>query len=166
MPPIRRLTDLEKTLELRYETLGEAEKDLAMTTNTFEITSIKQRIRERVLPDIRKCEAEYWQLLAQEARTCDVAEAEASDAIIEVVQEAELIQSQPDKYPAELMQKLQAILDKLNEPGQLAAGKAKLVLSLIPGLVSYELEMDTESSLRRVFQPIKRMYKKAFDEGK
>lgn len=166
MPPIPRLTDLEKILELRYETLGEAEKDLAMTINTFEITSIKQRIRERVLPDIRKYEAEYWQLLAQEARTCDVAEVEASDAIIEVVHEVGLIQSQPDKYPAELMQKLQAILDKLNEPGQLAAGKAKLVLSLIPGLVSYELEMDTESSLRRVFQPIKRMYKKAFDEGK
>lgn len=78
MPSSRRLVDLEKNLELPYETLGEAEKRLAMSDEIFAKNAIKQRIREEVLPEIRKYEAEYWQLLVQEARTCEVAEVDAS----------------------------------------------------------------------------------------
>ncbi len=54
MPPSRRLADLEKALELRYETLGEAEKRLAMSDEIFAKNAIKQRIREEVLPELRK----------------------------------------------------------------------------------------------------------------
>ena len=48
MPPSRRLADLEKALELRYETLGEAEKRIAFTDEIFSKNAIKQRIREEV----------------------------------------------------------------------------------------------------------------------
>ncbi|NEQ66366.1 MAG: hypothetical protein F6K21_12850 [Symploca sp. SIO2D2] len=166
MPLSHRLTELEKTLELHYDTLSKAQKRLSYTDDIFAKEAIKKRIQEEVLPELLALETQYWQLLAQAARNCDVPEVEANDAIIEVVQEVELIQSQPDKYPDELMQKLQAILDKLNEPGQFAAGKAKLALPLIPGIVSYEVELDTENALSRVFRPIKLLYKKAVDEGK
>jgi hypothetical protein len=166
MPPSRRLADLEKNLELRYETLGEVETDLAMTTNAFEKTAIKQRIREQVLPELRKYEAEYWQLLAQEARSCTVAEVDATNAIVEVeAQVVRVIESQP-KLNDEVMELLLEIRDKLNEPGTPAAAKLKAALPLIPGILFYEFELDTENSLRTVLQPIKRLYKKAFDEGK
>lgn len=35
------------------------------------------------MPEIRKYEAEYWEVLTQEARTCVVEEVEAQNAIIE-----------------------------------------------------------------------------------
>ncbi len=166
MPPSRRLADLEETLDSLYETLGEAHKRLAYANDIFEKNSIKQRIRKEVLPELHQYEAEYWQLLAQEARSCEVEEVDARNAIVEVVQEVELIESKPNaNYPNELMQLLLEIRDKLNEPGQLAAAKAKLALPLVPGILSYEVELDTESSLRRAFQPIRRLFKGALEKN-
>ncbi len=112
---------------------------------------------------IREYEAEYWQLLAQEAKSYQLEEEAASNAIVEVhAQVVEVIDSQSHvNYPDDLRQLLLEIRDKLNEPGQLAAAKAKLALPLIPGIVSYEVELDTENALRRVFQPIKRLFKGA-----
>jgi hypothetical protein len=160
----QRLASLEKTLKLRYEALNKAEEDLAMTTDTFEVTRIEQRIRERVLPKIRKYEREYWDILAAEAPSCEVAEVDASQAIVKVVQEVELIQSQPNKYPYELMDKLQEILDKLNERDTAAAAKLKAALHLVPGIISYEVELDTEILLKRVFDRMKKLFKQAIDE--
>jgi hypothetical protein len=166
MPLSRRLANLEETLDSLYETLGESQKRLAYANDIFEKNSIKQRIRKEVLPELRQCEAEYWEVLAQEARSCAVAEVDASHAIVEVVQEVELIENQSStNYPDELMRLLLEIRDKLNEPGQLAAAKAKLALPLVPGILSYEVELDTESSLRRAFQPIRRLFKGALEKN-
>jgi hypothetical protein len=166
MPLSRRLSDLEQSLDSLYETLGEAHKRLAYANDIFEKNSIKQRIRKEVLPELHQVEKEYWKQLEQEARTCAVAEVDAGNAIIEVVQEVELIENQPNaNYPNELMQKLQEILDKLNKPETPAAAKAKLALPLVPGILSYEVELDTESSLRRAFQPIRRLFKGALEKN-
>jgi hypothetical protein len=166
MPPSRRLADLEETLDSFYETLGESQKRLAYANDIFEKNSIKQRIRKEVLPELRQCEAEYWDVLAQEARSCVVEEVDASHAIVEVVREVEQIENQSStNYPDELMQLLLEIRDKLNEPGQPAAAKAKLALPLVPGILSYEVELDTENSLRRAFQPIRRLFKGALEKN-
>ncbi|OUL35093.1 hypothetical protein BV372_12105 [Nostoc sp. T09] len=166
MSPSSRLTQLEKILQLRYETLGEAEMDLAMTTNTFDKTAIKQRIREQILPELRKYEVEYWNLLAQEAQLCSVEEVDARNSIVQVVREVELIKKKLNvNYPDDFMELLLEIRDKLNQPGTPAMAKAKLALPLIPGILSYELELDTESSLRRAFQPIKTLFKGALKKN-
>ncbi|MBD2182091.1 hypothetical protein H6S82_13175 [Planktothrix sp. FACHB-1355] len=165
MPPSRKLADLEQTLDSLYETLGEAQKRLAYANDIFEKNSIKQRIRKEVLPELHQVEAEYWQLLAQEARNCDVPEDDASLAIVEIVPEVQIIQSQPSaNYADEFMQLLKEIRDKLNEPGTPAAAKAKFTLSLIPGILSYEVELDTENSLRRVFQPIRQLFRREIEK--
>ncbi|WP_333386904.1 hypothetical protein [Microcoleus sp. POL10_C6] len=57
------------------------------------------------------------------------------------------------------MRLLREIRDKLNEPGTPAAAKAKLALPLIPGILAYEVELDTENTLRKVLQPIKRLFR-------
>lgn len=72
MPPSRRLAYLEQTLHSLYETLGEAQKRLAYANDIFEKNSIKQRIRKEVLSELHQVEADYWQLLTQEALSCDV----------------------------------------------------------------------------------------------
>ena len=165
MPPSQRLADLEKALELRYETLGKVEKRLAITDEIFAKNAIELRIREEVLPEIRQCQAEYWEVLAQEARTCAVEEAEARNAIVEVVHEVELIENNPNaNYPAELVELLRQIRDKLNEPKTPVEGKAKLALNLLPGLITYEVELDTERALRRVKEPIKRLFRGAIEK--
>jgi hypothetical protein len=165
MPASPRLAEIEKELELRYEILNSAKKRLAMTDEIFAKTAIKQRIREELLPEIHQGEAEYWDLLAQEAGFCTVEEVDAGNAIVEVVREVEQIENQPaTNYPDELMRLLREIRDKLNEPGTPAAAKAKLALPLIPGILVYELELDTENSLRKlrkVGEPIKRLFRDA-----
>jgi len=163
MPPSRQLADLEETLDSLYETLGEAQKRLGYANDIFEKNGIKQRIRKEVSPEIRKYEAEYWNLLAQETRSYAVEENDASSAIVEVQAHLRVIESQPN-LNEELMQKLQAILDKLNEPETPVAAKAMLTLPLIPGILSYEVELDTENSLRRAFDPIKKLYKRALQK--
>ncbi|MCC3582629.1 effector-associated domain EAD1-containing protein [Microcoleus sp. PH2017_30_WIL_O_A] len=115
---------------------------------------------------VRVYESEYWQQLAQKANSYELEEVDANNAIIEVeAQVVRVIESQPNVND-ELMQKLQTILDKLNEPETPATAKAKFALNLIPGIFVYEFEVDTENTLRTVFQPIKRLFQKAVDEGK
>ncbi|WP_017715956.1 hypothetical protein [Kamptonema formosum] len=166
--PNQRLEQLEKILNLEYEKLGEWEIELAMSASPPLKTEMKQRIREQILPSIRKYEAEYWRLLAQEARFCEVPEEDASNAIVEVVREVELIEtnSSASHLDNKVIQLLQEILDKLKEPKTPASAKAKLVLPLLPGILSYEMELDTGNGLRRAFQPLGRVLKGALDEKK
>lgn len=164
MPPSRRLTDLEELIEINYQKLAKFQKRLDRTASIREEFDI-----EGDIPKIRKTicdyEVEYWQLLAQEARHCDVPEDDASLAIVEIVPEVEIIQSQPSaNYPDELIKLLLEIRDKLNEPGTPAAAKAKFALSLIPGILSYEVELDTENSLRRLFQPIRQLFRREIEK--
>ena len=162
MPQTSRLAEIEKELELKHEILNSAKKRLAMTDEIFAKTAIQQRIREEVIPEIRQCEAEYWDLLTQESALSTVEEVDAQNAIVEVVGEVEHIEKQTaTNYPDELMRLLREIRDKLNEPGTPAAAKAKLALPLIPGILAYEVELDTENTLRKVLQPIKRLFRDA-----
>ena len=157
----QRLADLEKILDSLYETLGEAQKRRAYANDIFEKNSIKQRLRQEVLPEIRNYEQEYWSLLAEEVPYCQVDEVAASKAIVEVVQKVEpIVNKSSANYPDEFMQKLQKILDTLKEPQTPAAAKLIVALPLIPGIMSYEIELDTEISLKRVFGEIKKLLKK------
>ncbi|OUL34279.1 hypothetical protein BV372_14265 [Nostoc sp. T09] len=164
----RRLADLEEILDSLYETLGEAQKHYVRASDIFIKNSIKQRIRKELLPEIHEYEAEYWKLLAQVGLACEVNEVKAQSVIIQVEPEVvQLIESRPNgDYSNELMQKLQEILNKLNEPGNPAAAKAKLALNLIPGILSYEVEVDTEQALRNAFQPIRNLFREALENRK
>jgi len=163
----QRLADLEKILNWLYEKLAEAEKHLILTNDILAKTSIQQRIRYQILPELRRYESEYWALLAQETGSYRLEEGEARNVIGEVVPKVELIENKANRnYPDELMQSLQKIRDKLNEPGIPATAKVKLALPLIPGILSYDVELDTESELRISFQPIMRLFKKALEYDK
>ena len=154
--PEQRLAQLENLLELDYEKLVEHEEELSITSSPSSRNEARQRIKREIMPRIRKYEAEYWVLLNEIPSISGITEAEAQAAITTIIQEAEIIQNQP--MPNEILQKLQEILNKLNEPGTAAAAKAKFALNLIPGIFAYEFELDTENALRRLFHPLKLLF--------
>ena len=158
------LADVEKLLDVEYKRLRNFHYRIAHTLSAAEKFDLEVRIEHEILPMIRKYEREYWNILAKEAPSCEVIEKEAHNAIVEVVPEVKQIQSQPNQYPDELMDKLNVILDKLNEPQTPAAAKLRAALPLIPLIMSYEVELDTEISLKRVFDRIKKLFKQAIDE--
>jgi hypothetical protein len=163
MPPSQRLADLEELIETNYQKLAKFQSRLDRTASVREEFDIEGDI-PKIRKAIRSYEAEYWNLLAQEARIYEVEENEANRAIVEVqAQVLQVIESQPNLND-ELMQKLQVILGKLNESETPVAAKAMLALPLIPGILSYEVELDTENLLRRAFDPIKNLCKRALQK--
>ncbi len=70
----------------------------------------------------------------------------------ELVREVKILEIEPAvQRNAELMKVLQEIKAELSKPGIPAAGKLKAAIPLLPGVISYEMELDTEGLLRRVF---------------
>ena len=154
-----RLVSLEELLELLYEKLGEFETELILNANTPAKFELRQRIKREILPSIRRYEAEYWELYPQEAII--ISEDEAESQLVHVEQAVEAIERvQTAEYPPELVHLLQDIRAKLEKNDKLASAKLKVVLPLIPAIVSYELEMDTEEFMYKTWRAIKRLIRK------
>jgi hypothetical protein len=166
----QRLADLENILDTLYKKLGHYQLKIAEGISLDQAFYYTQQINNDIKPSIRKYEEEkYWWRLAEEAHfySVEVKEVDARHAIVEVVPKVEQIVNKSNtNYSNELMEKLQRILDKLNERDTAAAAKLKAALPLIPGIMYYEVELDTENSLIQVFDGIKRIFKKAIDEKK
>ncbi|HEY9598434.1 MAG TPA: hypothetical protein V6D33_12265 [Cyanophyceae cyanobacterium] len=60
----QRLNVLEDILEIQYEKLGDFQRELPINASTNQKFELKQRIKREILPDIRKYEVEYGQILA------------------------------------------------------------------------------------------------------
>ena len=148
--PIDRLPDMEENLEDLKEQLVGKVKALNLAPQEEKIR-IKQQIRE-LRKEIREQEENYWQVVAQQTKTVEIPEPEAKIIVAEIVEEVGQIEVQR-QYPDEVIQILQDIREKLNQPGATAAAKLKGVMSPIPPFVgiAYEVELDTEKFLQRHF---------------
>ncbi|MEG4005279.1 hypothetical protein QUA41_00190 [Microcoleus sp. Pol11C1] len=148
--PINRLSDMEENLEDLKDQLVGKQKALNLAPQEEKIR-IKQQIRE-LRKEIREQEEEYWQVLAQQTTTGEIPEHEAEIIVAEIVEEVGQIEVQR-QYPDDVVQILQEIRDKLNQPEATAAAKLKGVMSPIPPFVgiAYEVELDTEKFLQRHF---------------
>lgn len=150
----QRLQDLERNLQILYEKLGEFEQELLITAHAPTKFELRQRIKREISPDIRRYEAEYWELYPQEAIV--ISDEEAATQLVRVEQAVEAIeQNTQAEYPPELIKLLEDIRTKLDEGDKAAAAKLKVALPLIPLLASYELEMDTEAFMYKVWKSIK-----------
>ena len=156
--PINRLSQIEENLELLQEQLGGKENALILAAPEEEIR-INQQIR-KLRKKIREQEEEYWQVLARQTKTEEIPEHEAEVIVAEIVEEVGQIEVQR-QYPDEVVQILQEIRDKLNQPGPTAAAKLKGVISSIPPFVgiSYEAELDTENVLQQHFPTFRKWAK-------
>jgi hypothetical protein len=114
MPPSRRLADLEELLETNYQKLAKFQNRLDRTASIREEFDIEGDI-PKIRKAIRDYEVEYWELLAQEARTCTVAEVDARNAIVEVVRTVELNKQPFYELAAALISQLEPELGKTDK---------------------------------------------------
>jgi hypothetical protein len=156
--PVSRLSQLENTLEQYREQLGGLE-DTRSTAPQEEKTRLKLLIK-KLRAEMQPFEEEYWQIVAQGAMDINVSEAEASVIVAEIVEQYPQIQGSENPEVSVMLQK---IYEKVNQPEVNAAGKLKGTLSLMPPFVNvtYEAELDTESTLRKYFPSFINWAKKA-----
>jgi hypothetical protein len=145
-----RLSHLQAEIEGYYEQLAGKESALR-TIEPAEKVRIEQQIRS-VKQDIAKIQAEYWVLLKSQTARLEITDADAEIMTAEIIQEVEILQYQPIvQSNAELVKLLTEIKTELTKPGIPGSGKLKAAIPLLPGFLSYEMELDTEGLLRRLF---------------
>ncbi len=124
-----RLNEIESHLELLYEQRREKEEAIIVAARGDK-TILKQQLRLEILKPIRDYEQEYWQIIAGQSNLVQISEADAEVVIAEFVEGV----GQLREENAEVIEYLQKILAKVEEPGPTAAAKLKAVVSSIPPL--------------------------------
>jgi hypothetical protein len=159
--PIRRqkIDHLEELLEIEYEKLHEFQREMAITASAPAKFELRQRLKREILPDIRKYESEYAELLSQTAETESIPLEEATSALAEVVQATEHIERvSSTERPEELTRLLTDVRRKLDDPGKVAAAKLKVTLPIIPLIASYEMQMDTEALMTKAWRRVRVLF--------
>ena len=143
-----RLNEIESNLKLLYGQKHGIEK-AQILAGSEEKTRLEQKIQVEISPEIGKYEQEYWQIIANQSDLAEIPETEAEVVVAEFVKGVGQLQGEN----AEVIEYLQKILAKVEEPGPTAAAKLKAVVSSIPPFIgiSYEAELDTENFLNRYF---------------
>jgi ABC-type Zn uptake system ZnuABC Zn-binding protein ZnuA len=135
-------------------------RDTLVTIAPEEKVRLQQQI-EDLREQIRDLEQEQWQLISQMTGDLTITNEEAEPIVAELVTEVESVKKQPDQFSPEILELLQQILAKLNAPNTPAAAKLKAAISTLPPFVSltYEAELDTESTFRTYFPTFNRYLK-------
>ena len=141
---------IEQNIKDKREQLAR-ERDALVVCEIGDQARIKQRIRMKK-EEIRDFEQEKWQILAGMVANWRISDDEAQQIVTETVIEVQAVSGQTHDVPStEILELLQEILAKLNEPGKPAAARLKAAFSVLPPFVSisYEAELDTESTFQR-----------------
>ncbi|MFO0147341.1 MAG: hypothetical protein ACK525_00150 [Microcystis sp.] len=151
------LQNLDKNIQRLKEQLA-GKRDILVTIGPEEQVRIKQQI-EDLRRLIRDFEREKWDLVASDSQEASFPDAEVM--VAEIVTELTAITKEPppELASAQILELLNQILAKLNQPERSAAAKLKAALSTIPPFVSltYEAELDTESTFKRYFPTFNRV---------
>jgi len=149
----KRLSQLQSEVEKYYDQLACQEEAKRLAEDAQKVR-IQQGI-DKLKRDIGSVEREYWLRWRTEIAGLTIPEADAEIVASQLVGEVEILEIEPAvQSNAELMKVLQEIKAELSKPGIPAAGKLKAAIPLLPGLIFYEMELDTEGLLRRVFPTV------------
>jgi polyhydroxyalkanoate synthesis regulator phasin len=153
------LKNLDKNIA-RFKAQLANKRDTLVTIAPEEKVRLRQQI-EDLREQIRDLEQEQWQLIGQMTGDLAITNEEAEPIVAELVTEVESVKQQPDQFSPEILGLLQQILAKLNAPNTPAAAKLKAAISTLPPFVSltYEAELDTESTFRTYFPTFNRYLK-------
>lgn len=153
------LKNLDKNIA-RFKAQLANKRDTLVTIAPEEKVRLRQQI-EDLREQIRDLEQEQWQLISQMTGDLTITNEEAEPIVAELVTEVESVKKQPDQFSPEILELLQQILAKLNAPNTPAAAKLKAAISTLPPFVSltYEAELDTESTFRTYFPTFNRYLK-------
>jgi hypothetical protein len=150
-----RCADIQAALTDLYEQLAGEEKAWRLAEEA-EKTRLQQKIR-LTWQRIREFDREYVLTLSQQVKRQDLPEPIAEIVTAELVDELEILE--PLEQRDEIKQLLLQVLAELQKPGTPASAKLKVAIPIIPNVVSYELEGDTESVVRRLFPTFVKVYK-------
>jgi hypothetical protein len=149
-----RFADIQASLTDLYEQLAGEERAWRLAEEA-EKTRLQQKIR-LTWQRIRECDREYVLTLSQQVKQQDLPEAVAQIVTAEIVDAVEILE--PLEKRDEVKVLLQQILTELQKPGTPASAKLKVAIPIIPNVVSYEIEGDTESVVRRLFPTFVKVY--------
>ena len=128
------LQNLDKNIQRLKEQLA-GKRDILVTIGPEEQVRIKQQI-EDLRRLIRDFEREKWDIIASDSQEASFPDAEVM--VAEIITEVTAITTEPPDQLAspQILELLNQILAKLNQPERLAAAKLKASLSTIPPFVS------------------------------
>jgi len=158
---------IEQNIKDKREQLAR-ERDALVVCEIGDQARIKQRIRMKK-EEIRDFEQEKWQIIAGMVANWRISDDEAQQIVTETVIEVQAVSGQTHDVPStEILELLQEILAKLNEPGKPAAARLKAAFSVLPPFVSisYEAELDTESTFQRYLPTFSNWIREARDRLK
>jgi hypothetical protein len=145
-----RLLHLQTEVQGYYEQLAGKETARRQAPQEDKVR-IQQQIRE-LHKELGSVERDYWLRWKSEASGLIIADADADVLVGELLPEVESLELSPTvQANAQMVKLLQEIKAELTKPGIPGSGKLKATIPLLPGFISYELELDTEGLLRRSF---------------
>ena len=151
------LQNLDKNIQRLKEQLAGI-RDAWTVARSEDKVLLEQRINDKRI-EIKELEREKWDLIASESQEASFPDAEVM--VAEIVTELTAITKEPplELASAQILELLNQILAKLNQPERSAAAKLKAAISTIPPFVSltYEAELDTESTFKRYFPTFNRV---------
>jgi hypothetical protein len=113
-----------------------------------------------VSKDLENVEHEYWARWRSEMELVQIPDTEAKKVMSVILTEVESLVSIPAvQGNSQLMDLLWKVKTELTKPGFSGTGKLKAVIPILPGFLSYELELDTEGFLRRIFPAFRQLSK-------
>jgi hypothetical protein len=157
-----RVSELLDLLEILYKRRQSLEKGALITPDDDKVAQNEIKIRSEIRPKIREYEEELFALLQQESSGFVFVEADAQATIDIIAQEVSQARRKAD-LSAQVLETLQRIEKKLNEPGVTADAKLKGTLSVFPPFIglAYEGQIDTENFCRKYISTITRLIKGA-----
>lgn len=156
-----RLIHVREILDIKYEKLNEFERSLELVDGVSQKIDLKQKIRRDLLPSIREYEQEYASLLCELPTIEGLEENDAALPIASFQRDLVVIRNLPQiQNEPGLVEKLDRLEESLAKPGTPVSGKLKLLIPVIPLLLQYEIELDTENTLRRTWRALVNVFER------
>ena len=156
-----RRSQLRELLDIQYEKLHEFERAIEISDGVSQRIALRQQVRRDITPQLRETEREYASLLATDVPIERMPEDDAIalvSSLSHAANRAEVYQEAGASQ--EMLDLLQDIREKLDEPGRSAAAKLKVTLPIVPLIASYELELDTENLVLRSWRSIRTAFER------
>lgn len=153
----QRLTDLDGTLVLYYEKLKMFQDELAITSSADAKFALKKRIEREIIPYINQYETDYASLLAAELNELEMSDEEADIIIGEIQAVVISVKETAQEKQSEVLMKSAEKIEKVLEKPISSKGKLQAAIPIIPGIITYqlELEFDPYNSLMSLWRKIK-----------
>lgn len=159
---VQRIQQLERLLDIEYDKFYDFEEQYTLLAASPARTSLRMIIEREVLPSIRNHETEIAKLLIEISESKQISNEEAENICSELINVVtDLKSKENDSFPSIILEKLDELQTKLNEPDKSSTAKLKASLPIIPSLISYDIEVDPKLFFSQIWRKIKSLFKKS-----